>query len=67
MSESLTAWTCYARPARLGRTCGHVNATGIRRRGMMGDVLICCESCGATKRAGDLRRERGDVDQEVSR
>ena len=45
-------WLCHARPAALGRTCGHVNTTGmlygLRR-------LLCCESCGATKKASDDR------------
>ena len=63
-----SAWTCYARPACLGgRTCGHVNERGLVRRGILGAELTCCESCGATKRAGELRLERGDVDPDVAK
>lgn len=46
-------WVCCARPARMAdpRTCYHVNRGG-----------TYCEECGATKHAGDLRREKGDLD-----
>lgn len=52
------AWTCYARPARTGRTCGHRNTKGIAARAM-GGVLLCCESCGCTKKASDDRAPKG--------
>lgn len=54
-------WTCYARPASTGRTCFHENTAGylVSR---VDYTLLCCESCGATKHAGDLRRARGDID-----
>lgn len=43
-------WKCYARPAALGRTCGHENTAGITFQ-----RILCCESCGATKKASDDR------------
>lgn len=48
-------WTCHAKPAALGRTCGYVNASG----GIKHAGLVCCESCGATKAASDARIAKG--------
>lgn len=59
MNAQPTAWTCHARPAATGRTCFAVNAGGIRKR----EAGLCCSTCGATKRAGDDRLSRGDVDR----
>lgn len=45
-------WKCHAKPAALGgRTCGHVN-----KLGMKFNSILCCESCGCTKKASDDRR-----------
>lgn len=44
-------WKCHAKPASLnGKTCGHQNVAG-----RTWNRLLCCESCGATKIASDLR------------
>ncbi len=49
-----TSWKCYARPAwRGGKTCGHDNKTGI----IGPNGLVCCEECGCTQIASDLRRK----------
>jgi hypothetical protein len=49
------AWTCHAKPARLGgKTCGHQNTTG----GSSFRNLVCCDGCGATKIASDDRLAR---------
>ena len=47
-----TAWTCHAKPATTGKTCGHVNAAGVKYEG-----LLCCERCGCTKVASDAREK----------
>ena len=47
-----TAWTCHAKPAATGKTCGHVNAAGIHHNGN-----LCCEACGCTKVASDAREK----------
>lgn len=45
-------WTCHAKPAALdGKTCGFRNANG----GIRYNGLVCCASCGATKKASDDR------------
>ncbi len=49
----LAPWTCHAKPAATGRTCGHVNASGGRVVNVAG--LVCCEGCGCTKTASDAR------------
>lgn len=46
------AWTCHAKPAATGKTCGHVNAAGIHHNGN-----LCCEACGCTKTASDAREK----------
>lgn len=46
------AWTCHARPALKGSTCGHVNSAGIVDRHHR---IVCCEACGCTKAASDAR------------
>jgi hypothetical protein len=64
MTDQPSPWTCHARPASLGgRTCGHLNERG--RRARSGE--LCCEACGATQRAGELRLERSDVDGQAVR
>ena len=45
-------WTCHAKPATTGKTCGHVNAAGIHHNGN-----LCCERCGCTKVASDAREK----------
>ncbi len=45
-------WTCHAKPAATGETCGHVNAAGVKYEG-----LLCCEACGCTKVASDAREK----------
>ncbi len=45
-------WTCHAKPAATGKTCGHVNAAGIHHNGN-----LCCERCGCTKVASDAREK----------
>jgi len=59
-------WRCYAKPVRLGgRMCYHVNEVGFVFRG-----VLCCEECGCTKLASDLRRDRKeikDADEMVSK
>lgn len=61
----MTEWTCYARPSSEGgRTCFHVNKVGIR--GIAQSHGVCCERCGATKKASDDRLKRGDVDKRRS-
>ncbi len=56
-------WKCYARPVALnGERCGHENEKGI----ISHDDLLCCEKCGCTKIASDLRRRReGHADEVV--
>lgn len=52
------AWICYAHtPSKNGKPCHHVNELGINFTG-----LICCEKCGCTKIASDLRRIREIMD-----
>lgn len=48
-------WICYAHPpSKNGKPCLHENKEGIRdSRGLS---LLCCEECGCTKIASDLRR-----------
>jgi hypothetical protein len=61
----MAKWKCYAKPAwRDGKTCGHENDKGIR--GPNG--LLCCEDCGCTKLASDLRRKETEkhADEVVS-
>lgn len=59
----LVTWTCYARPVALGgKTCGHVNAHGIRDR-VAGQ---CCEACGCGKSASDARAPGFDVGTRVT-
>ncbi len=48
-------WRCHAKPAALGGTCGHENVAGIRHRRVGQVDLVCCESCGCTKKASDDR------------
>jgi hypothetical protein len=43
-------WTCHARPATLGRTCGHVNTASTVFRN-----IEVCAGCGCTKKASDDR------------
>jgi hypothetical protein len=51
------AWKCHAKPAALGgKTCGHENITG----GMGFRGLMCCDGCGATKKASDDRLAKLD-------
>jgi hypothetical protein len=57
------AWTCHARPAALGRTCGHVNAHGGAAYGCGDRRMVCCESCGCTKSASDDRAARATSDK----
>lgn len=49
--EDGKAWKCYARPAAAGKECGFVNEDG----GIMYSGILCCESCGCTKKASDDR------------
>lgn len=58
----MTSWKCYAKPAALGRTCGHVNASGGKRAGVPWDVRVVCESCGCHKKASDDRRPKESTD-----
>jgi len=53
-------WECYAIPAATGKKCGHINTTG--RLSM--DGIICCESCGCTKKASDDREKRQNYTEE---
>lgn len=46
-------WTCHAKPATTGKTCGHVNTAGIHHNGN-----LCCEACGCTKIASDARETK---------
>jgi hypothetical protein len=53
-----TPWKCYARPAALGRTCGHFNATGGMRAGTPWNPMRTCESCGCTDIASRAREPK---------
>lgn len=52
-------WKCFAKPAALGRTCGHLNTNGGKRAGVPWAPLVACESCGCMKKASDDRAPRG--------
>lgn len=53
-------WTCYAHPpSKNGKPCLHENVGGIGSRGLK---LLCCEKCGCTKIASDLRRTQEPKD-----
>lgn len=56
-------WTCYAHPpSKNGKPCLHENVEGIdnsaapKFQPIRG--LLCCEECGCTKIASDLRRTK---------
>lgn len=48
-------WTCYCVPASTGRRCLH-NNPGHK---VYGDI-VCCDKCGCTKCASDLRKKSID-------
>lgn len=59
MKRAPVAWKCHAKPAALGgKMCGHENTAGIWCNG-----VLCCEGCGATKRASDDRERRKDENE----
>jgi len=57
--ENIT-WNCHARPAALsGKPCGHKNEgkSAIKTR-FLGQNMLCCASCGCTKKASDDREAK---------
>lgn len=51
MSAPIT-WTCHAKPAATGKTCGAVTS------GVMFNGNLCCHACGCTKVASAAREKK---------
>lgn len=49
VSADPITWTCYAKPAATGKTCGAVTS------GVWFNGNLCCHVCGCTKVASDAR------------